>query len=358
MKIKAFSLFIIVLLIVSCVDDAYGQRSRYKKKRKVSKGTSSYRGGSRGGKFRPYQFVSAHVNALNYYGDLAPASSAGATDVSFTRPGFGLNFGAKVHPNIAVRSGLNWGRLQADDFSSDPTQEENVGRYWRNLSFRNDIYEFHLGFEFHYFPNRGGPNVRPVMNFYLFAGGALIYHNPKGQVPIYDYQTFGPETTEKLKNGGEWVPLRRLGTEGQFMDDSPVKPYSLIQPTIPIAIGATMRLPGPFDLGIEFGYRILFFDYIDDVSGVYVSLDKFENKTARIMSDRSGEPITSLTGANRNLNDLIGAYTYENGSYYTIAGNGLDGSIRGNPKDNDMYFITSLKLTAIIGSVNSSAKFR
>lgn len=350
---------LITSLLVLGALDVEAQRKKYKKRKISSRGTSSYKGGSVGGKFRPYEFASAHINALNYYGDLAPASSAGSSDISFTRPGFGVNFGAKFHPNIAVRSGLNWGRLQADDFSTDPSLEENIGRYQRNLSFRNDIYEFHLGFEFYYFPNYGGPNVRPPLNFYLFGGVALIYHNPKGQLPIYDYQTYGPQTTEKLKNGGEWIPLRRLGTEGQFLDDPLVKPYSLIQPTIPIAIGATMRLPGPFDAGIEFGYRILFFDYIDDVSGTYANLDELKSKNARILADRSGEPISARTGQTRNVDNNIVNYTFPSGeSYYTIAGNGLEGSIRGNPKDNDMYFITTLKLTAVLGSVRSSAKFR
>lgn len=366
MRLKILFIFSFLCFFLFTSWDADAQRrSKYGKKKSKNKAMSKYHGGSVGGRFRPYQFAGFNVNALNYYGDLAPLSKAGSTDVSFTRPGFGFNMGYKFNSYMALRGGLNWGRLQASDFSSDPSTEDGVNRYKRNLSFRNDIYELQLGVELYILPNFGGPNVRLPFNAYFFVGGALFYHDPKGLVPDYDYQTdsrLPGENQAPLDKAGEWVSLRKLGTEGQNLGSFTKQPYSPIQVSIPFGIGAKMRIPGtPFDVGLEIGYRYLFTDYIDDVSGTYVALNEFDDPLARIMSDRSAELVNVADGAQREDLSTV-AISYEDARYFVAAihgGGASTGNIRGNPKDNDTYIVTTLKFTYILGSrVKAGAKFR
>ncbi len=148
----------------------------------------------------------------------------------------------------------------------------------------------------------------------------------------------------------EWMRLPRY--RGQY--------YSAFQFSIPIAIGATFKLVGPFDAAIEFGYRYLFTDYIDDVSNNYVGFDRFEDPLARIMSDRSAEPMAVVEGIQR-ANVRVTNTTMSDGNVYYGAGDiggGLsDGAIRGNPKDNDMIFMTTLKIVYIFQGT-PRAKFR
>lgn len=366
MRIKYFISIVMLLIFLFSSDDADAQRRRKSKygKRKVrNKSISRYKGGSVGGKFRPYSYLSYNINALNYYGDLAPVNKAASTDVSWTRPGAGVNIGYKFNPHTAFRAGFNYGRIKGDDISSDPTSLSDRPRYLRNLSFRNDIKEFHMGFELYLFPNYGGPNVRKPFNVYLFAGGAVFHHEPKGKVPNLDYTTGGIDPAPK---SGEWVRLRKLGTEGQYISGVGVdKPYFPFQFAIPLGLGVKMRLAGPFSLGMEVTYRYLFTDYIDDVSTSYVRFDYFDDPLVRIMSDRSAEPFGVLTNIQRQ--GITIAEQTINGIKYYATGD-LGGGIalsdenpaqRGNPNDGDTYFMTSVNLTWIISkAVKRTAKFR
>lgn len=364
MKRSAIIFVLLSIFVFTTFETEAQRRNKYKRRRTKSKSISHYRGGSVGGRFRPYAYAGFNVNALNYYGDLAPVNRAASTDVSFTRPGFGFEVGYKFHAYAAFRASFNWGRLKGDDLSSYQSNEEEVkwqARYARGLSFRNDIKEVSAGFELYFLPNYGGPNVRPPINAYLFIGGAIFHHEPRGLVPDLNYQSGG---TEAPPQAGEWVKLRELGTEGQNLDDGGYgEVYLPISFAIPIAIGAKLRLPGPFDAGVELGYRFVFTDYLDDVSTNYVGLERFDDELARVMSDRSSEPVSAWTGEERDNSVVNIVQTdFPNGENYFFSGyvgGGNDGEIRGNPDNNDMYFVTSLKIRYIIGKTRrSSAKFR
>lgn len=336
--------------------DADAQRrkkNRYKKRKKTSKSVSSYRGGPVGyGRFKPYSYIGVNLNAGNYFGDLAPLTRAVSTDISFTRPGFGIYGGYKFHHSLAVRAGLNWVRLYGDDFTSDPSNaEDGLARYARNLSFRNDIKEFQLGLEIYLLPNHGGMQQRLPINAYLFVGGAVFLHDPMAKVPDFDYQT-DINGTVAAPQAGEWVKLRPLKTEG--VD------YGKVEFSIPIALGAQLKIPRTnFNVGLEFGFRYLFTDYLDDVSDSYVGLDQFADPLARILSDRSAEPF-SLNGDTRETTEL-GIHNQSSHGFYSSSyiGGGYDGAKRGNPNNSDQMFVTQLKLTYhISGSGRSKAKFR
>jgi len=363
MKLKSLLLFVLTIAMLGLADNAEAQRkNKYKVRRKTNKKVSHYKGGIRGfGRFEPYIFVGGNVNAGNYFGDLAPVNKAASTDVSFTRPGFGGWVGYKFHHSMAVTAGINWVRVFGDDFTSDPNSEESFARYARNLSFRNDIKEFRVALQIFLFPNYGGPNQRLPFNAYLSLGAAVYHHEPRGKVPEFDYQREGINATTPAPNAGEWVKLRPLGTEGQNLGI--VEPYKNIGFSIPIAIGAQMRIPNTkLTGGLEFGLRYLFTDYIDDVSTNYVNLDRFgDDDLARIMSDRASVPVSSK-GEARDLTGLNIINNHGQGHNYYIEGNigsGIDGSVRGNPGDNDMVFVTQIKVSYVLGGTKRRrAKYR
>ena len=352
MKLRSLILIILSVLVMGIANDADAQRrSKYKKRKQTNRKISHYKGGQRGyGRFHPYFFLGAQLNAGNYFGDLAPVNRAASTDVSFTRPGIGFHGGYKFHHSAAIRAEFNFVRVSADDFSADPTSESSLPRYARNLSFRNDIKELQVGVEISLLPNYGGIDQRLPINAYLFFGGAVFLHEPMGKVPDFDYQTDQSGGTA-APQAGEWVKLRPLQTEG--VD------YKNVEFSIPVSVGATLRLPGTnLNASLEFGFRYLFTDYIDDVSTNYVGLDQFTDPVARILSDRSGEP-TSFQGDTRDVSSL--SINNSSSGFFSsgFIGGGTDGVIRGNPDDNDMFFVTQLKLRYFMSKApKRSAKFR
>lgn len=361
MKLKSLLVIILSVAMLGLADSAEAQRkNKYKKRRKTNRKVSHYKGGARGyGRFEPYYFVGANVNAGNYFGDLAPVNKAASTDISFTRPGFGLFGGYKFHHSLAITAGINWVRVFGDDFASDPGSENSFARYARNLSFRNDIKEFRVALQVYLLPNYGGPGQRMPINAYLSLGASVFHHDPQGKVPDADYQS-ALDGSVAAPQAGEWVKLRPLGTEGQNLGI--VEPYKSIEFAIPVAVGAQIRIPNTqLTAGLELGFRYLFTDYIDDVSSRYVGLDQFTDPLARIMSDRSTVPVSSKGDA-RNLTNLTFIPRDFNGTTYNIEGNlgsGTDGSVRGNPDNNDMIFITQIKVSyAIGGKTRRRAKYR
>jgi hypothetical protein len=357
MQLKRILVIALTLFFLVAVEDAEAQRrSKYQKRRSKNKAISRYRGGSGWGRFTRYSYVGFNVNAMNYFGDLAPVNKAASTDISFTRPGFGVEYGYQFHHSMALRAAFNYGRLVGDDFSADPGDSEAVNRYARNLSFRNDIKELSVGLMIYLLPNYGGPQSRPILNGYLFVGGAVFHSEPRGKVPDADYQSDpnGGVALPQGVSGGEWVKLRELQTEGQE--------YGPFQIAIPVSIGGELYLNNRMSIGMEFGIRKLFFDYLDDVSSEYQDLDSFDDPLARIMSDRSLEPKSGFTDENRTLPYPAVLTTYESGESYWrtgALGSGLDGSIRGNPDDNDLYVVTQLKFKYILNpSRRGRAKYR
>ncbi len=215
-------------------------------------------------------------------------------------------------------------------------------------------------------PNYGGPQSRPPINGYLFFGVAVFHGEPRGLVPDMEFQTDYTNGTA-VDQAGEWVKLRELGTEGQNFGEG--EEYGAFNFALPVGLGGEIYLNPNMSLGLEFGFRKLFYDHLDDVSGSYADLDEFTDPLGRIMSDRSLEPTGGLDGSEArtipsnhpNLN------TYDSGQSYWTSGHLGSGiseyingnkSIRGNSKDNDMYFMTQIKFTYIFSDSRSRAKFR
>ena len=303
--------------------------------------------------FKKYRYFSAGggINFLTYFGDLAPTTNILSTDISQIKPGISAFFQYRYGPRMSLKAELLYGRLTGDDFTSaDPNNPEDLSRYTRNLSFRNDILDFSVVSQFYIFKNYLDYRQRKFFNIYINGGVSIFYHNPKGKVT--DFKISG----ERYPNSGEWVALRPLGTEGQYSEFYELKPYSSIQFSIPIGGGFNFSLTEQMDFTFDINYRILLTDYIDDVSGKYVDLGALSSDMAKSMSDRSREEYAVMTGEERDYelilsnNELVTYISKYDGNRYTVFeryGEESVGARRGG-SSNDTYLVTSFKFSYIL----------
>ena len=360
--LKLLALLIISLILLSSHDSEAQRRRKGYLKRKNRK-IGNYRGGSiHFDKDKRYLSFGVSIDALNYFGDIAPKSQIVSTDFSFTRPAFSIYGTYRYLPNLSFRGSLSWGRLMADDAEvADPYGLNSKFRYVRNASFRNDIKELAFVVIWDFFGNHGTFLNRVEFTPYVYAGAAVFHHNPKAKAPELD--KFG----QPLAEAGQWVNLRSLGTEGQLSPHYNVKQYSTIQPSIPFGLGIRAKLQKRLDFEFEIGYRYLFTDYIDDVSGMYVDLGALDSELARAMSDRSREPVSATKGTPRDFDAIeaitrIVTYTsqYDGRDYTVYGGYGMEhpDNNRGISSDKDIYIVTSIKISYIISGSFRRAKFR
>jgi len=364
MKFRFLLISLLLLFALAVSENANAQKKKsYLKKR--NRMVSKYKGGSiHFSKNKRYLSGEFNINFNNYFGDLAPQSGRVSTDLSFTRPGVGIYAVYRYTPNLSFRTGLSWSRIKGDDYeSADPNEKESLFRYARNLSFRNNLYEFSFQGMWDILGNYGTFLNRVPFTPYVFAGVSVFYHEPKGLAPDLD------RNGNPLPEAGEWVKLRPLGTEGQFSTTSMVKgkEYGPIQFSVPAGIGFRAQLNKRFDFAFEIGYKFLFFDYIDDVSGLYVDLGSLDGELAKVMSDRSLEQTAVISGDQRDF-EKINTITreisyvskYDGNTYNTLAGYGHEfpDNLRGNSSDNDHILVTSIKLTYILTGSFQRAKFR
>ncbi len=359
--LKKLGWIVVLIFMIFISDNQAIAQIRAKRGRNLR--ISRYRGSISTFANKRYLSFGFSVNSFNYFGDLAPRKSWASTDVSFTKPGFGIFAEYQYAPRITFFSDLTYGELKGDDFkSADPSDPNAKFRYIRNLSFRNKILELSVGGKIALFTNRGTYLSRPLLNPYIFGGFAVFHHNPQAIAPAFD------QLGDPIPQAGKWVDLQPLGTEGQFSKDYNVKPYKRIQISLPVGFGVKYKINNILDLSMEVGYRILFFDYIDDVSGKYVDLGALSSPLAKAMSDRSQELNDAVSGKRRDFEGTIlpntSYYTYvskyDGKTYTVLAGYGSDypTNNRGGSKENDMYIVTSFRLTYIIGGTFRNAKFR
>jgi len=353
----------LLAFVFSFENDAYSQRRSKSYLKRKNRKIGNYRGGSiHFDKNKRYLSLGVSFDALNYFGDLAPKSQIASTNISLTRPAFSLFGTYRYTPNLSFRASFSWGRLKGDDFdSADPYGDKSKFRYVRNLSFRNDIKELAFVAVWDIFGNHGTFLNRLEFTPYAFAGVGVFHHNPKGKAPELD------KSGNPLEEAGEWVALRPLGTEGQLSEQYDVKQYSLIQPSIPFGIGLRAKLQKRLDFEFEIGYRFLFTDYIDDVSGMYVDLGALDGNLAKAMSDRSREANAVVSGEGRNFEAIesivrLTTYTseFDNTQYTVYGGYGQEhpDNNRGWANDKDIYIVTSFKVSYIISGSFQRAKFR
>jgi hypothetical protein len=252
--------------------------------------------------FSQHSEIGIMLGVSAYQGDLSPSNSQ--LNPGQLNPMAGIFGKRNFNQYFAARLGFNYGILSAED-SKSTIESAKV----RNLSFRSNIFEGNLIFEFNilgYEPY----NLEKPWSPYLFAGVAFFHYNPKAK---YD---------------GDWVELQPLGTEGQGLPDYPDrKLYNLNGFAIPMGGGIKFALNDTWNIGAEAGIRMTFTDYLDDVSQTYVeeSLLMEQNPLSAALAKRTGHPIGS--GTHRGNDKVSDWYAFIG---ITLSRNFLDNGLVGS----------------------------
>ncbi|MBC9812166.1 hypothetical protein H9Y05_06700 [Crocinitomicaceae bacterium CZZ-1] len=220
-----------------------------------------------------------------------------------TQPAGSLFYRYNIHSRLSFRVNFSYGNVVGDDkWSKDPLLSN------RNLNFKSDIFELGAGVEFHYMPFQlGSKKYRGTA--YFLAELAVFRMNPKTQ------------------HNGEWIFLQPLGTEGQGTALGTRGHYNLFQVAIPLGLGVKLSLGKRASIGLEYGIRKTFTDYLDDV-GADAYVDPVE------LAATSGPLAATLS--NRSLD----------GSRY---------GKRGTAATKDWYAFFGVTLTFRLGNPNNCA---
>jgi hypothetical protein len=241
--------------------------------------------------------VGVMAGVSSYQGDLAPSNLK--TSLGKFHAAFGGFARYNINNYFTAKLGVNYGTISGDDAKE--------GRN-RNLSFRSNILEFAVTGEWNILGYQPYALER-VFTPYLFVGIGFFHFNPRAQ-----YE-------------GEWVELQPLGTEGQSMQGFESK-YNLLELSIPFGAGLKYAINDQWNVGIDFGFRKTFTDYLDDVSGAYVDEEQLiagNGELSAALANRSGEPIE---GGTRRGNDSVSDWYIFSGISisYNFLDNGLVGS--------------------------------
>ena len=222
--------------------------------------------------------VGAFIGGSYYLGDLNPNKHFFQTKFAG-----GIIYRYNITPRWAFKASALIGGLE----SSDAKSKANVER---NLSFRSYIFDFSTQIEFNFLQYILGDD-KHFISPYIFVGASVFNFNPQANL------------------NGTWYSLHGLGTEGQGTTITGKKnPYSLTSIGIPFGLGVKISPAKFLSLGLEWGIRKTFTDYLDDVSTVYADplILKAENgENAAALADRSLTPgnHTDLQRGNPNTKD-------------------------------------------------------
>jgi hypothetical protein len=275
-----------------------------------------------------YNTVTVHLNAMNYFGDLVPKTSFASLRIGATRPNIGVSYMHRFSPRLSGRAAFSYGRISgSDNLAADKNDAEASYRYYRNLSFRNDIVEASGVAVIDLFENRGTYLKRREIAPYLFAGVGFFHHNPKAEID------------------GKFVALQPLGTEGQKKSGGfeGRKPYKRLQISVPFGAGVRYKIDRQYDVGFEIGWRKTFTDYLDDVSQTYADPGVLSPEALKFAS-RSNEKgqISALP-----LKDQI-----------KFSGYGVKGQKRGTDNEQDWFIVSGFYFSYILTPTAKSPKFR
>ncbi len=244
----------------------------------------------------------------SYYGDLQqnffPSNGYRAAG--------GLVYKYFMHPNIGLRTSINYASLYGADSLSDIPAIK-----MRNLDFETNLLEVAAGFEANLL---GVDPSEYKFSPYIFAQMALFYYNPY-----------------ILGDDQEKLYLRPLGTEGQGLDQYPDRaPYSLVNVAFPLGAGVKFLLGNKIFLNLEMGVRYTTTDYLDDVSKDYVNFDAlFLN----------GQQTVDYSFRTDELPNWDGNYPNE-------------GFNRGDDSQNDWYWFAGVSVSVYFDSFGNPYKHK
>lgn len=232
---------------------------------------------------------SARLGLMGYQGDL----KAKPITLSQAKPMFSLGARYDLTEHIMARSYFTYGALTATDKKGTATMKA------RNLDFQTKILDWELGAQY---------NILNLNNSwwtpYVFAGVGFFHFNPYTK-----------------DAAGEKNFLKPLSTEGQGFVTG-INNYSLTQFSIPFGFGVDYLLGEDHRIGLEFSYRYLTTDYLDDVSDRYVA-------EADLLKARGVKAVELAYRGDEVSNNA-----------YPVAGD-----IRGNPKNKDGYYYVAFTYT-------------
>lgn len=184
-----------------------------------------------------------------YSGDLSPKVLPRYT--RFIEPAGGIIFRYRNRGVLGLRGSLTYGNLEGNDARSAYPE--------RKLAFVTNLIEGAIVGEWYLIPDNFLGDS-PLITPYLFGGVAVFHFDPEAQ----------------FESG--FVALQPIGTEGQGLEDYE-PPYSRTQVAIPVGAGLRLIMGKRSALSVEISSRKLFTDYLDDVSGAYLSYNRiFEEK--------------------------------------------------------------------------------
>jgi hypothetical protein len=237
--------------------------------------------------------VGVFLGGSYYTGDLNPKSH-----FLLTKFAGGIVYRYNITPRWAFKASALLGWLEGSDAKSKANVE-------RNLSFKTYLFDFSPQIEFNFLPYIMG-DKKHFITPYIFVGASVFNFKPRAQ-----------------DSTGKWFDLNSMGTEGQgTTQEGKNKPYSLTSIAIPFGLGLKISPSKSISLGLEWGIRKTFTDYIDDVSTVYpdyLILSSEKGMDAVALSDKSPVPLEDLKDFKR-----------------------------GDPKTKDWYVFTGLTLTVRI----------
>jgi len=235
-----------------------------------------------------------------YFGDLCSSSNC-----FVFRPQLNAGLYLRFHNRFSARAEFLYSRLAADDANG-----KNVVR---NLSFASNNIEISANLAFDFFKYDPLFFKRKDFTPYVSAGLGMLWFNPMAK-----------------DRSGSWNKLRPLKTEGVAYANTTV--------VIPLAIGVRMKMSDHLDVCGEFGYRITFTDYLDDVSTNYLDDSKITNRKTAELANRTTEGGFDINPSIRQQSNGQYILNQEKTSYIV-----KEGSKRGNPSRNDGYMIFSVR---------------
>lgn len=275
------------------------------------------------------------LGPMFFLGDLGGHYGEGTTflkdlNLPYTKFAKGIFVSAYPAEWLGFRFAFNQGKLEGSDSIINNRGGDEHYRKDRNLEFRSNIWEAYAAIEFY-------PTV--FIESYDGLQGKL---RPYGILGVGAFH-FNPQARYYAPNGTvKWVDLQPLRLEGQGMAEYPDrKQYKLTQLEVPMGVGFKYYLKENFYLGLEVLHRKTFTDYVDNVSTTYIDNNLFSKYL-------SGEQVAMANQLYYRQNFVPGRQ---------LAGKPTDPQ-RGNPKQNDAYFSTILRMGWRLDSWNSSLAAR
>ena len=179
--------------------------------------------------------LGGQLGFVGYQGDLNPNVYM---DFNSIKPGYGIFLRRNLNTNFALRANYIGGQAAGDDKNFDDLRKS------RGFNFKSNINELSVLFEYDILGRhryKGGV-FKKIFSPYIFVGVGIA---------LVDGSTdYNPGTT--------WNPT------GIATDKAATKPTTL--PVAPFGLGIKLDLSEQWALGLEYGLRPLFNDYLDGVS--------------------------------------------------------------------------------------------